>query len=224
MAMLGTTLMSGMMSHSDAEKMFRPWWDNIRDYVVYGLIMLGLIVSPTAIFNSTPLFCNLCTKDGQCGSHPPSLEDPGHHMWYVKTFCTHKAVGKFTVYFPYILLVSALVLLSIEKIINKVFKYKSQLEGFYSLLATKKEEANSGVVDDEEVHVVEVWQSFKTNASVFKSYFMKTLFELIFGLILFFWMSLLGVRQLINWNTWNVKDISVNDLVDLREDNIRVFL
>ena len=30
MAMLGTTLMSGMMSHSDAEKMFRPWWDNIR--------------------------------------------------------------------------------------------------------------------------------------------------------------------------------------------------
>ena len=83
--------------------------------------------------------------------------------------------------------------------------------------------ANSGVVDDEEVHVVEVWQSFKTNASVFKSYFMKTLFELIFGLILFFWMSLLGVRQFINWNTWNVEDISVNDLVDLREDNIRVF-
>ena len=30
MAMLGTTLMSGMLSHSDAEKMFRPWWDNIR--------------------------------------------------------------------------------------------------------------------------------------------------------------------------------------------------
>ena len=62
---------------------------------------------------------------------------------YVKTFCTHKAVGKFTVYFPYILLVSALVLLSIEKIINKVFKYKSQLEGFYSLLATKKEEVGA---------------------------------------------------------------------------------
>ena len=38
---------------------------------------------------------------------------------------------------------SALVLLSIEKIINKVFKYKSQLEGFYSLLATKKEEVGA---------------------------------------------------------------------------------
>ena len=37
---------------------------HFRDYVVYGLIMLGLIVSPTAIFNSTPLFCTLCTKAG----------------------------------------------------------------------------------------------------------------------------------------------------------------
>ena len=65
-------------------------------------------------------------------------------MWYVKTFCTHKAVGKFTVYFPYILLVSALCLLSIEKIINKVFKYKQQLEGFYSLLATSKDHTEVG--------------------------------------------------------------------------------
>ena len=24
--------------------MFRPWWDSIEDFVVYGLIMLGLIV------------------------------------------------------------------------------------------------------------------------------------------------------------------------------------
>ena len=102
--------------------------------MVYGLIMLGLIVSPTAIFNSTPLFCTLCTQPDQCGDNPPTATDPGFHMWYIKTYCTHKAVGKFTIYFPYILLVSALVLLSIEKLINKVFKYTEQLEGFYSLL------------------------------------------------------------------------------------------
>ena len=87
--------------------------------------------------------------------------------------------------------------------------------------------AKSGVVDDlhssDEVHVVEVWQSFKTNASVFKSYFMKTLFELMFGLILFLWMTLLGVRQLLNWNTWNVEDLNPNDIVNLKDDNIRVF-
>ena len=54
-----------------------------RDYVVYGLIMLGLIVSPTAIFNSTPLYCTLCTKEGQCGPHPPAPDDPGYHAWWV---------------------------------------------------------------------------------------------------------------------------------------------
>ena len=40
MAMLGTKLMGGLMSHSEAEKMFRPWWDAIEDFVIYGLIML----------------------------------------------------------------------------------------------------------------------------------------------------------------------------------------
>ena len=106
--------------------------------------MLGMIVAPTAILHSTPLYCNLCTKPGQCGDNPPTTDDPGHHFWYVRAFCTHKAVGKFTVYFPYILLVSALCLLSIEKIINKVFKYKQQLEGFYSLLATSKDHTEVG--------------------------------------------------------------------------------
>lgn len=60
--MLGTRLMGGLMSHSDAEKMFRPWWDAIEDFVIYGLIMLGLIVTPTTIFNGTPLFCTLCAQ------------------------------------------------------------------------------------------------------------------------------------------------------------------
>ena len=54
MAMLGSALMGGLMSHSDAEKMFRPWWDAIEDFVIYGLILLGLIVGPTTIFNGTP--------------------------------------------------------------------------------------------------------------------------------------------------------------------------
>ena len=42
-----------------AEKMFRPLSDNVEDFMIYGLIMLGLIVMPTAIINSTPLYCTL---------------------------------------------------------------------------------------------------------------------------------------------------------------------
>ena len=60
-------------------------------------------------------------------------------MWYVKTFCTHKDLGKFTVYFPYILLISALLLMSIERLINKIFKSKEQIEGFHSLLTQKND-------------------------------------------------------------------------------------
>ena len=62
MATLGTALMGGLMAQTEAEKMVRPWWDAIEDFVIYGLIMLGLIVAPTTIFNGTPLFCNLCSK------------------------------------------------------------------------------------------------------------------------------------------------------------------
>ena len=96
--------------------------------------MLRLVSPP-----STPLFCNLCTKEKQCGSFPPTPDDPGHHMWYVKTLCTHKDLGKFTVYFPYILLISALLLMSIERLIKKIFKSNEQIEGFHSLLAQKND-------------------------------------------------------------------------------------
>ena len=64
MAAIWTALM-GALGHSEQEKMFRPWWDALEDFVIYALIMLGLIVSPTTIFNGTPLFCTLCTKVGK---------------------------------------------------------------------------------------------------------------------------------------------------------------
>ena len=134
-------------------------------------------------------------------------------------------MGKFTVYFPYILLVSALILLSIGKLTDKLFKYKQQFEGFYSLLAKKKEKETGtvGKEDEQELDVVEVWQSFKHQSSVFSGYLTKNIFEFLFGLMFFLWMALLGFRQLTNWNTWNVADINLDDIADLKDDNIRVF-
>ena len=61
MATVGAALMSSL-SHTDQEKLFRPWWDNLEDYVVYGLITLGLIVLPTQVFQGTPLFCTPCIE------------------------------------------------------------------------------------------------------------------------------------------------------------------
>ena len=61
MAAIGTALMSGL-SHTDQEKMFRPWWDNLEDFVIYGLITLGLVILPTQVFAGTPLFCTPCLE------------------------------------------------------------------------------------------------------------------------------------------------------------------
>ena len=73
------------------------------------------------------------------------------------------------------------------------------------------------------MHVVEVWQSFKYNSSIYKAYLLRTLAEFVFSLMLFLWLVVVGVRQILNWNTWNVDDISVDEIVDLREDKVRVF-
>ena len=44
MASLGAGMVSQVFSHSDAEKAFRPWWDNFKDYLVYALVMLGKLL------------------------------------------------------------------------------------------------------------------------------------------------------------------------------------
>ena len=41
MASLGAGLVKEVLGHSDAEKTFRPWWDILEDYLLYGLITLG---------------------------------------------------------------------------------------------------------------------------------------------------------------------------------------
>jgi len=67
MASLGNALVTKILGHSAAEKAFRPWWDNLEDFLVYGLVMLGLVVAPTAVINSTPLDCNYCQVKSTIG-------------------------------------------------------------------------------------------------------------------------------------------------------------
>ena len=41
MATLGDTMVKALFGQTEAEKTFRPWWDNLEDVLVYGLIILG---------------------------------------------------------------------------------------------------------------------------------------------------------------------------------------
>ena len=61
MASIGTALIN-TLSHTDTEKLFIPWWDNLEDFVIYGLITLGLVILPTQVFAGTPLFCTPCLE------------------------------------------------------------------------------------------------------------------------------------------------------------------
>ena len=44
MASLGASLVTEVLGHSVAEKTFRPWWDILEDYLLYGLITLGKLL------------------------------------------------------------------------------------------------------------------------------------------------------------------------------------
>ena len=91
------------------------------------LITPGLIVFPTAMISSTPLWCTACTK-GLCEDESKirqeNQKDPGHSAWWLKQYCTldPKTVDQFLLYFPYVLLIVALTLFVIERAFNSFFK------------------------------------------------------------------------------------------------------
>ena len=51
MASIGNALVGKILGHSAAEKAFRPWWDNLEDFLVYGLVMLGMYWNDFSLHN-----------------------------------------------------------------------------------------------------------------------------------------------------------------------------
>ncbi len=41
MTNLGGAVVERILATSAAEKAFRPWWDNLEDYIAYALVLLG---------------------------------------------------------------------------------------------------------------------------------------------------------------------------------------
>ena len=90
----------------------------------FNLITPGLIVFPTAMISSTPLWCTDCTK-GLCEDESKIAQEKGpHNAWWLKQYCTldPKTVDQFLLYFPYVLLIVALTLFVIERVFNSFFK------------------------------------------------------------------------------------------------------
>ena len=98
----------------------------------------GLIVLPTAIINGTPLDCTLCQESICPQNYTSDLPDPKFNAWWVKKFCTlNGTVDSFILYFPFVLLISALLLILIERGFITVFRAGLELNNFYKLLQSE---------------------------------------------------------------------------------------
>uniref|UniRef100_A0A0K2U8T8 Uncharacterized protein n=1 Tax=Lepeophtheirus salmonis TaxID=72036 RepID=A0A0K2U8T8_LEPSM len=206
MASLGNALVNKILGHSEAEKAFRPWWDNLEDFLVYGLVMLGLIVAPTAIINGTPLDCNFCTEDGckdyfeRTNTSHRDAEPPDYNFWWVKKYCTMTAVDGFILYFPYILLIMALMIVLIERVFIRIFQAGLKLEAFYSLIQKDIEETQedfSSTNQDVEESInnktaIEVLHSFSSSSNFFVCYLVRTVIETVVASLLLAWLIFMG--------------------------------
>jgi len=207
MASVGDALISKVLGHSAAEKAFRPWWDNLEDYLIYGLVMLGLIVLPTAIINGTPLDCTLC-QPGICplDKIKNDTTDPGFNAWWVKKYCTFTAVDDFLLYFPYFLITIALFIVLIERGFIMAFKAGLKLDAFYNLLVSESllestvettsssEQKKSKFLEIEDSKLAfEVAQSFSQSSNYFVSYLVRTISELLVATGLFVWLLISGI-------------------------------
>ena len=199
MAFLGATLLSSL-SKTDTEKLFRPWWDNLEDFIMYGIITLGLIVSPFQVFSWTPLSCTRCQEPGLCGDNRTSLTDPGYHDDFVKNYCVQNAISQFTKYFPYILLFPPLVLIGIERFYNRLFMANTQVQGLSDLIGqadrAELDEITFNDNVDDTVQTVEVRQSFKKQGSFYKNYTLRTLSEFLISSFFFAFLASFGIFEL----------------------------
>ena len=175
--------------------------------------MLRLILVPTTIIMRTPLNCNFCQAD-HCSLPGKDFinrkEDPKFNSKWVKKFCTmNGSVEQFMLYFPYFLLMIAMVLFMIERFFLKIFKAGTKQEKLYRLLLRENVldvEAEEDVhvvpdIDDGGREAIELRESFRGTGSYFFSYLFRTMVEVCAASILLVYMSWRGLPVLQHSNT-----------------------
>jgi hypothetical protein len=182
--------------------------------LLFNVLIVGLIVLPTAMINGTPLDCTLCLTD-HCPDPNGTIaandnKDPGFNAWWVKKYCTFTAVDGFILYFPYFLLFLALFIVLIERVFVSMFKAGLKLDAFYNLLisesllegtvtTSKGNQTTTKFVDvcDSKL-VFEVAQSFSQSSSYFYSYLIRTLAEFFVAVCLLVWLLISGLPTIQN--------------------------
>jgi len=196
-------MVSALFGQTDAEKTFRPWWDNLEDVLLYGLIIIALILYPTSIISNAPLECTIC-KEKNCNfeampsSYVPynGTDSAGpYNIWWVKKYCTfHGKTGveEFILYFPYILLIVPLLMILIENCFIRLFHWKDKVELLYNLLVKdilpKKCGDSMENATSLEKRIIEISNSFTEESNLNISYHLQTITKLIMTSGLLSWI------------------------------------
>ena len=192
MALVGSALLDKVTQDDPAKKAFQPWWDTTKDFLVYGLIFLGLVSMPTAMFYTTPLDCQVCKESlkncdfmrGKEGFFPvgrtidnKTILDPGYSTWWAKKYCNENYVHDFTLYFPYTFIIIPLLMVAVERIYVKFFKTSQKIDMFYHQLVAPGENLSFDFHESKKRVVGLVLQCLKTT-NISKAYKYGKLTEL----------------------------------------------
>jgi len=134
MAALGAVVMGKVLGKTEAEEAFRPWWDNLSDYLLYGLAMISVVLLPTAMFTASPLWCNPCLEKDLCGGHEIGNQSINSNAWWVNKYCLMNQVDGVVLHLPYFLITATMLLFGIEKVFLTLRKGNVTQNKFFALL------------------------------------------------------------------------------------------
>ena len=112
----------------------------MEDNIVYTILILALFLLPTSVLITTSLDCTYC-QQALCEEN--TMEDPGLQAYFVKKYCTYEAdLSPLILYYPFILLVIATVLIMVDQpFVLKLFKSVS-LEEMWRVVVVESEESH----------------------------------------------------------------------------------
>merc|ERR1711971_814534 len=182
MAALGAAVMGKVMGKTEAEEAFRPWWDSLSDYILYGLAMISVVLLPTAMFTAAPLWCNPCLDKEHCGGNELGINQSYIETgWRVNDYCLMNQVDGVVLHLPYILITPTMLLFVIEKVFLAMRKGNIIQNKFFALLVDyeilRSSEGKAGnevlVVGDEleqSRDLIDLKDRLEESSSFFRSY------------------------------------------------------
>ncbi len=59
MAAIAGDLTKSILGQTDAAKAFRPWWESMKDGLMYAMVVMGMVTLPMTFLSGTPLDCTI---------------------------------------------------------------------------------------------------------------------------------------------------------------------